>query len=524
MNIQERREKRVDKRKKAGEWIITVLTVCAVLMLAVPLLIGAGYTYPAADDFIVESGSAYLSESVGPVRGPLYAAWNYFMDWQGAYTTNLFLFTIMPFSRFGLDGFRAGMVILSLFFLGSLYFMVNAVINYSDGPVLQSDRHCCWNKKLFLYAVLLFATLGLPGTWVGKELFYWYTAALGYLIGIGGLFVSIGCLLSANCKEKNKGYYICSMLFGFLASGVSPQVASFVCSWLLIAILVLILSAEPGRKPIHVWDVCPFLLSFCGAVINVTAPGSLRRSQATMGEVSYGVADAIKDTFRVQKEELGRIWHDPVFIALAVLLVLVCIYSDVRVARTRRPLTWIGVLFVAGSVLVSHFLCIFPVILGYHGGGLSNDRTRYVADLEIRYSLLFAIMYMVQYILQFLSKKGKRNNDIRLAGIVCGLIICTGSFLLLYDQPEEISSGYSFVLIKEISNGTVQEVFTLRKDVLEALETAEKGTDVYIKMPGMPLTQATYPQGISEDADCQTNKDVAALFHLNSVRVEYGSE
>ena len=161
----------MDKRKKAGEWIITVLTVCAVLMLAVPLLIGAGYTYSAADDFIVESGSAYLSESVGPVRGPLYAAWNYFMDWQGAYTTNLFLFTIMPFSRFGLDGFRAGMVILSLFFLCSLYFMVNAVINYSDGPVLQSDRHCCWNKKLFLYAVLLFATLGLPGTWGEKNCF-----------------------------------------------------------------------------------------------------------------------------------------------------------------------------------------------------------------------------------------------------------------------------------------------------------------------------------------------------------------
>ena len=47
----------MDKRKKAGAWIITALTVCAVLMLAVPLLIGAGYTYPAADDFIVESGS-----------------------------------------------------------------------------------------------------------------------------------------------------------------------------------------------------------------------------------------------------------------------------------------------------------------------------------------------------------------------------------------------------------------------------------------------------------------------------------
>lgn len=279
----------MDKRKKAGAWIITALTVGAVLMLAVPLLIGAGYTYPAADDFIVESGSAYLSGIVGPVRGPLYAAWNYFMNWQGAYTTNLFLFTIMPFSRFGLNGFRVGMVILSLFFLSSLYFMVSSVINYSDGPVLQNGRHCCRNKKLFLYAVLLFTALGLPGTWVGKELFYWYTAALGY--------------------------YICSMLFGFMASGVSPQVASFVCSW--------------------------------------------------------------------------------------------------------------------------------------------------VADCNTGFDLI---------------------------------------------------------------GGTVQEVFNLRKDVLEALESAEKGTDVYIKMPEIPSTQATYPQGISEDADCQTNKDLAALFHLNSVRVEYGSK
>lgn len=114
----------MDKRKKAGEWIITVLTVCAVLMLAVPLLIGAGYTYPAADDFIVESGSAYLSESVGPVRGPLYAAWNYFMDWQGAYTTNLFLFTIMPFSRFGLDG----------------YGMIRYLLHW----------RCCWSWSVFI--------------------------------------------------------------------------------------------------------------------------------------------------------------------------------------------------------------------------------------------------------------------------------------------------------------------------------------------------------------------------------------
>lgn len=91
-----------------------------------------------------------------------------------------------------------------------------------------------------------------------------------------------------------------------------------------------------------------------------------------------------------------------------------------------------------------------------------------------------------------------------------------GVFCLL--MAVDCNTGFDLI------GGTVQEVFNLRKDVLEALESAEKGTDVYIKMPEIPSTQATYPQGISEDADCQTNKDLAALFHLNSVRVEYGSK
>ncbi len=510
--------------EKKASWGVTVLIAAAILLLAIPLLLGATYTYPAADDFIVENGSLYLSGIVGPVRGPLYAAWNYFMDWQGAYTTNILLFTIMPFSRFGLNGFRAVMILLSLFFLSSLYFMVHAVVNFSQTSESENDRHGCRNKKLFLYTVLLFAALGLPGTWIGKEVYYWYTAALGYLTGISGLFISIGCLLLANCREKNKSYYICSAMFGFFAAGVSPQVASFVCSWHLLVLLVAILSAEQGGTKIQFWDIFPFLISFGGAVINVSAPGSLKRSRSTMGDVYYGVADAIKDTFEVQKEELDRIWHDPLFIALAVSLLFACICFGVRVARGRRPLTCSGVLFVIFGVLVSNFLCVFPVVLGYHGGGLSNDRTQYVADLEIRFSLLFAIMYIGQYITQLLNGNVKRGINFYLAGTMCSLLLCVGSFLFLNDQPEEIFSGFSFEMIKEISDGTVQEVFSLRKEVLDTLEAAEEGSDVYLKLPELPPTRVTYPQGITTEADCQTNRDVASLFHLNSVAVEYGGK
>lgn len=510
------------KKEKIGAWFITALLIGSILILVLPLLFGAGYTYPAADDFIAESGSLHLSEELGYFRGPLCAAWNYFMDWQGAYTTNILLFCIMPFTRWGLSGFRVCMVMISFLFPASLYFMVSAVINFSQSSEGISDMHSRQNKKLFLYVVLLFAALGLPGTWIGKEVFYWYTATLGYLAGIISLFFSIGCLLIAKSSEKNKGYYACSMLLGFIASGTSPQVASFVCSWLLLVLLTMVLSAERGLKSLCFLDISPFLTSFCGAVINVAAPGSLRRSQSTMGEVDYSLVDALIDTLKVQKEEFIRIWYDPVFIALTIILFLVCICFEVRVVRRKRALTWMGVLLVLGGVLVSNYLCIFPVVLGYHGGGLSNDRTRYVADFEIRFSILFAVMYIAQYLLQLILEKGKWKRSFRLIGILCGLLVCMVSFWLLNDRPEEIISGYSFELIKEISNGTTQEVFNLRKAVLDALEAAEDGTDVYLKMPEIPSTRVTYPQGIVTEADYQVNRDVAYLFHLNSVVVEYG--
>lgn len=79
-----------EKKRIIGEWMISVLLTGLILVLTVPLLVGAGYTYPAADDFILENGSLTWIKLVGPVWGPLRAAWGYFVDWQGAYTSNFF--------------------------------------------------------------------------------------------------------------------------------------------------------------------------------------------------------------------------------------------------------------------------------------------------------------------------------------------------------------------------------------------------------------------------------------------------
>lgn len=514
-------------KKMIGEWSITLLLIGVILLLAVPLLFGAGYTYPSADDFVAESGSMDSINDYGPLRGPFMAAWSYYKTWQGAYTSDLLDFGVLPYTRFGLTGFRIVMVILSLFFVLSLFFMVNGIINYFSQPSEEEDTRCGKrNKKLLLYAALLFAALGLPGTWIGREVFYWYTAANGYLVGICTLFLSIGCFFLANCREKTRRrHYICSVLFGFIAAGTSPQIASFVCSWHLIALLVVILSAESVRKQLHFWNICPFIVSFFGAVLNVAAPGSLKRSRDTMDEgITYGIIDAVKDTFASQKQELGQILHDPFFIALAITLFLVWSYFELRSAKKENNVTWIGVLCMVCSVLISQFLCIFPVMLGYHGKGIYTERTKYIADFEIRFSLIFAIVFVARYVSQKLSGKVKYKRAFCLAFTLFGVFICAAGFLFQANHTKEVGYGYSFELIRELSNGTVQEIFSLRKEVLNALESAEDGTDVNLQMPPLPYTRVTYSQGITPYPEDITNRSVASMFHLGSVVVEYGAQ
>lgn len=514
------------KKKMIGEWSLTILLIGVILLLAVPVILGAVYTYPAADDFIFENSSREWINIHGSVLGRLLVAWNYYITWEGRYMSNLLIFAILPFTSFGLTGFHIIMAMFSLFFVLSLFFMVNGIISFSQSSEDADNRRGKRNKMLLLYAVLLFVALGLPGTWIGREVFYWYTGAAGYLVGIISLFLSLGWFFLANCREKaGRGYYICSILFGFLASGSCPQVASFVCSWHLIALLVVVLSAELGRKQLHFWNICPFLVSFLGAVINVASPGSLRRGRVTMDEgIDYGLIDAIKDTFVCQKNELGQILRDPVFITLVITLFLVCICLEVRAAEKKRSVTWTGALFMICSVLVSQFLCIFPVVLGYHGEGLCNERTRYIAEFEIRFSLIFAIIYVARCVSQMLSEKEKNNRNFCLAGTLCGVFICIVGFLFLNNRTEETGYGYSFELIREFSNGTVQEVFFRRKEVLDALEAAEDGADVYLQILSLPPTRVTYSQGITKDSGEQTNQAVASMFHLNSVAVEYSAE
>lgn len=500
-----------------------ILLAGIILILGVPLLIGAWYSYPSADDFISAASALEWVHNNGRFWGYYYVLRNFYLTWQGTHLSSILMLVVLPYTHFGLNGFRVIMVLIALFFEVSLYFMVYGITVYSN--LSQADAQAKTpqrNKRLFLYAVLLFASLGLPGTWIAKEIFYWYTGAVVYIVGYSLLFLSIGCFFLANCREKKKRYYICSALFGFMASGTNPEVVAFVCAWHLIALFTVIMSDKSCRKQIHFWNILPFLASFISALFNVFSPGDMIRSHITMEEgVSYGVTDAVRDSFRTYGKELSEILRDPYFITLMIIVFLVSIYFKVRVLRTERPLTAAGLFFMAFCVFVSHFLTIFPVEYGYHGMGLYNDRTKYTAEFEIRFSLLFFLFCLAQYVSGKLSGTEKRRRIFYSAVVLCGVILCTAGYLSSKDHLKEIGAGFSFELTKDFASGNMRKVFSLRKQVLEAFEDAADGTDVYLEMPAIPPARSMYPQGLSEDPGAETNRAAASMFRLTSVAVKY---
>ena len=63
------------------------------------------------------------------------------------------------------------------------------------------------------------------------------------------------------------------------------------CACYLRPLFVVIFSSGDGRRQLHLWNICPFIVSFFGTIINAASPGSLRRNRITMDEegIRYGL-------------------------------------------------------------------------------------------------------------------------------------------------------------------------------------------------------------------------------------------
>lgn len=91
--------------KKQYNLILYVLLIISILTVVMPIIIGAGYTYPCEDDFSFELGGKTMAAAYGNLSGALHGAYGYYTSWQGTYLANFLWHLIRPYDRGGLSFF-----------------------------------------------------------------------------------------------------------------------------------------------------------------------------------------------------------------------------------------------------------------------------------------------------------------------------------------------------------------------------------------------------------------------------------
>ena len=128
------REWDVMDKKKIGHAVIYTLLVICILAVVMPIIIGAGYTYPCEDDFSFEMGGKVHDSFLGALKG----AYGYYMTWQGTYLSNVLWYLVRPYDRGGMLGFRLVMLTLSVLLVLAIYFMVKTLISKRlDSLIIQ---------------------------------------------------------------------------------------------------------------------------------------------------------------------------------------------------------------------------------------------------------------------------------------------------------------------------------------------------------------------------------------------------
>lgn len=489
----------MEDRKKALHIVYYIILGIAILAVILPVIVSTGYTYPCEDDFGYEAGAKIYAHSYGNFLGALIGAYEYYMNWQGTYVPNFLLYFIRAYDRWGMIGLHLIMISLVLITILAVFLLVQTLIKEK-------------RKVLLILLAVYIIIFNSSKTGQEKEFFYWYTGALTYQLEFALACITLA--LTVRLKNETRKKHLCFLIIaasitGFIASGGTLEVTSFNCSWLLLA-LILNYKDVLQKKFLAI----PFGVSFVGALINACAKGNFARSHSTMGGLDYGITDALKDTFICWKHEWSSIFENKFLLVLFALIFAACIACKIQIFR--KGISTIQMLLIIPAIFLIQYFTAFPVIFGYHGNDLIYSRTTYTYELVVKLMLLFGLICFAQW----LREHTKLPQFIPVAASLLLAVYIS----ITNNIGKDIQGGLSYQAAKELCNGKIQELYEFRVHTLALIEESEKGTDVYLKVPGVPPSSIMYGMGLTTDAHSNCNSSAARYYGFNSLRIEYSDE
>jgi hypothetical protein len=174
--------------------------------------------------------------------------------------------------------------------------------------------------------------------------------------------------------------------------------------------------------------------------------------------------------------------------------------------------TWM-ILLVLAVFLIQYFTA-FPAAFGYHTAELS-DHTAAVFDLLARYTTIFLVMCLAQFVNERVGKRNLGKYFIAAAAVMaCLTIIIPGA-------RNRIREGFSAAIVRDLKSGDMMKTYQLREYALSYFEMAEDGSDAVIFMPYGPSSESMYSFGITTNSEDFVNMSAANLFGVHTTTIIY---
>ncbi|MDE6386333.1 MAG: hypothetical protein K2L82_00845 [Lachnospiraceae bacterium] len=480
------------KKISDKKMIVIALNIAMIALMAIVITVSASYTVLVGDDFTngVRIGAFHVS-FFEYLRASFDYVKSMYMDWQGPYFAMFVQAFLSPLNNFGLVQLKIVMIFNALFFMGSLFFVIWAALDY---VLCGQDRKL--HVRLTLFSIVLFSILDAG---IFSEIFFWYCGATAYCMPLSVLQVSAGLFLMSNktslSNRKKNALTVASAVTLFMAAGGSLAITGTGCYLILLMTVGFYLVSQK----ISVRNIVITLSGIVGALINVAAPGNYARHSESAGE-GFLLFKAVKWTLKNVCMETERLSRETLFGVMMVAMILAGVYLSDRVGRA---LTAYGIVSILA--LLTGFVTAFPVAYGY-GGPYFPNRCYFILDV----ALVVTILNFAVFIGCCLDRwSGLRENKSAIA--VLSIVL----FAMVILGKETMESSALLAVAKSMNNGSYRDYYEQCTTVYDYLENCPED-DVIIDMPEyIENFECFY---LDEDENGWVNVGVAMYYHKNSVK------
>lgn len=462
------------------------------LLIIIPVIIYAGFSMPAADDF---SNAVYVSTCKGGSSFAYTALTCTIASYYeiGGYFFSAFLnYFFSPFLRTGIAGLRIFNALVNILFFTSLFCFIRSF----SVKIARSSK----TVAIIIYSMLVFIIVNGHSN---SEVYTWYCVLVGYVLPISVMLFSLSILIDCVTSKRESKLYIPASVLAFLASGSSLNVAALNCGLFFLIGAYALLCLGKKKEPI-----VAFSCALGGAIINVVAPGNYARHSAYSAEnnVLKAISIATKHTVHGMKE---RVQYSPYLAILLFMLVLCLVYIDFS-GRDEKYLNP----FIAGIVLLLGIMIVnFPVALGYLTAEFP-DRCVFVQDITF-----YILSYMWIYNFAGWLKTNCKDFIFTPANGVC-IGVCIMITLVFALCNYSLSEYATAKMYKSISNRKLMEYVDYEEGILNEIEQSDE-SDVVIKRKKRKDIPFFKSLGITGDPDFWVDFYIGKYYGKNKLTVIY---